>query len=181
VTRQYWVAPVGPFHTADGTALATSTTLTDVSPTPNITLPGNMLELGSELELWAAGEFSNAAATTPTLLLGFYFGGVAGVSLASSSAVATATGALTGIPWEIYYRGVVRAVGTSGSINGQGWLHLGTSLTAFSVRPIPETKAARTVTIDTTTSKAITVGAQWGTSSASNTLTVNDISVKLVT
>jgi hypothetical protein len=176
--RQYWVAPVGPFHTGDGTAYNTSVTLTDVSPAPNITLPGNMLELGSEIELSAFGQFSNTA--TPTLLLGFYFGGVAGVALAASSAITTTTGAAAW-PWMLRYRGVVRTVGATGSIVGQGELLLGTALTAFTVRPIPEVAASRTVTIDTTTSKAITVGAQWGTSSASNTLTVNDISVKLVT
>lgn len=177
MARQYWVTPVPPFHNTDGTALATSTTLTDVSPAPQITLPANLLEIGSEIEVEAAGQFSNTG--TPTLLLGVYYGGVAGVALAASSAVTTTTGAAAW-PWQLRYRGVVRSMGSTGTINGQGRLYLGTALTAFTVRPIPETLAARTVTIDTTTAKAITVGAQWGTSSASNTLTVNDISVKLV-
>lgn len=176
--RQYWVAPVGPFHITNGTAYNTSVTLTDVSPTPQITLPANLLETGSELELNASGEFSTTA--TPTLLLGFYFGGVAGVALAASTAITTGTTAASW-PWQLHYRGVVRATGTAGSINGSGRLYLGTSLIAFTTRPIPETLAARTVTIDTSTAKTITVGAQWGTSSASNTLTVNDISVKLIT
>lgn len=176
--RQYWVAPVPPFHIADGTAYNTSVTLTDVSPLPNILIPAMMLEVGSEIEITAAGQFSNTG--TPTLLLGFYYGAIAGVALAASSAVTTTTGA-TAWPWQLSYRGVVRTTGTTGSINGQGYFHLGTALTAYTVRPIPEVAASRTVTIDTTTAKAITVGAQWGTSSASNTLTVNDISVKLIT
>lgn len=175
--RQYWISPLPPFHNADGAAYASSTTLTDVSPTPPIVLPANLLEIGSELEIEAAGSFSNTG--TPTLLLGFYYGGVAGAALAASSAVTTTTGAASW-PWHLRYRGVVRSNGTSGSINGQGRLYLGTALTTFTTRAIPETLAARTVTIDTTAAKAITVGAQWGTSSASNTLTVNDISVKLV-
>jgi hypothetical protein len=175
--RQYWVSPFGPFHNVDGAAYASSTTLTDVSPTPSIVLPANLLEIGSELEIEAAGSFSNTS--TPTLLLGLYYGGIAGVALAASSAVTTTTGAASW-PWHLRYRGIVRANGTTGSINGQGQLFLGTALTAFTTRPIPETLAARTVAIDTTVAKAVTVGAQWGTSSASNTLTVNDISVKLV-
>jgi hypothetical protein len=178
MSRQYWVAPYGPFHTANGAAYASSTTLTDVSPLPPIVLPANLLEPGSEIEIRAMGEFSNTA--TPTLLLGFYLGGVAGVALAASSAVTTTTGAAAW-PWMIEYRGVIRSAGATGSINGQGALRLGTALTAFTVRPIPEVAASRTVTIDTTTAKSITLGAQWGTSSASNTLTVNDISVRLVT
>lgn len=178
MSRQYWVAPVGPFHTANGTAYNTSTTLTDVSATPNIVLPGNTLEQGSEIEITAYGEFSNTG--TPTLILGLYYGGVAGVALAATTAITTTTGAASW-PWMLQYRGVVRSVGTAGSINGQGWIKLGTSLVAATVRFIPETLALRTVAIDTTTAKAVTVGAQWGASSASNTLTCQDISVKLIT
>jgi hypothetical protein len=176
--RQYWVAPIPPLHTGDGTAYNTSTTLTDVSPAPPIVIPANTLEPGSEIEIMAEMTFSNTA--TPTLIVGLYYGGVAGVALAATSAITTTTGAASW-PVMMRYRGIVRSVGTTGSIYGQGELLLGTALTAFSVRPIPETAAARTVTIDTTAAKTITVGAQWGTSSASNTLTCNDISVKLVT
>lgn len=176
--RQYWVSQLSPLHIADGTALASSTSLTDISPAPNITIPANTLELCSEIELEAFGQFSNTS--TPTLLLGFYYGAIAGSALAASSAVTTTTGA-TAWPWRIWYRGRVRAVGTSGSIVGQGVLYLGTALTAFTVRPVPEVAASRTVTIDTTAAKAITVGAQWGTSSASNTITCNEIALDLRT
>lgn len=176
MSRMYIPQVIPPLHLGDGTAYASSTTLTDVSPSPAVTINANQLELGSELEIWACGQFSTTG--TPTLLLGIYYGGVAGVALAASSAITTGSAAAAW-PWQLYYRGVVRAVGSGsgGSINGQGRLYLGTSLTAFTVRPIPETAAARTVAVDTTIAKTITVGAQWGTSSASNTLTVNDISV----
>lgn len=178
MSRQSWVAGIPPFGTTDGAAYSTSTTLTDVSPTPAIQLPANTLELGSEIFIEAIGQFSNTA--TPTLLLGIYYGGVAGVALGASSAITTAT-TVTGVPFILRYRGIVRGVGSSGSINGQGVLYLGTSLTAMAISPIPVTAAARTVAIDTTTAKTITAGAQWGTSSASNTLTCNDISVTLWT
>lgn len=171
---QNWSNPIGPFATVDGTALANSTTLTDISPAPQITLPANLMQAGTEFEIKAFGNFSTTG--TPTLLLGVYYGGVAGTALAASSAVTTGSGAASW-PWFIHYNFVVRALGSSGSINGQGLYFLGTSLTAHSTRPIPETLAARTVTIDTTAAKAITIGAQWGTASASNTITCNDISV----
>lgn len=177
MSRQYWVAPVPPMHITDGAALASSTTLTDVSPTPAIKLPANILEPGTEIELYAEGQFSNTS--TPTLLLGFYYGGVAGTALAASSAITTTTGA-TAWPWQLTWRGTVRSSGTSGSIQGQGRLYLGTSLVAVTTRFIPETLAARTVTIDTSVEKSITVGAQWGTSNASNTLTCTNISVQLI-
>lgn len=174
--NQFFVTPLGPFHNASGTAYANSVTLTDVTPAPQITLPGLTLGIGSEIEVRGTGTFSTTV--TPTLLLGIYFGGVAGVALAASSAITTGTA--TSWPFILEYRGVVRSIGTGGQIVGSGWLFLGTSLTAFTVRPIPETFAARTATIDTTVAKAITVGAQWGTASASNTLTCDDISVKLI-
>lgn len=177
MSRQYWVAPVPPLHTADGTALANSTTLTDISPAPAIVLPANSLEAGSEIEIRAMGQFSTTG--TPTLLLGLYYGGVAGVALATSGAVTTGSAAAAW-PWLLEWRGVVRAIGATGSLNGQGRLYLGTSLTALSTLAIPTTAGARTVTIDTTAAKSITVGGQWGTASASNTVTCNDISVKLV-
>jgi hypothetical protein len=79
-------------------------------------LPGyTLLEPGMELEMWAAGQFSNTG--TPTLLLGFYYGGVAGLALAATSAIITTTGAAAW-PWMMHYRGVVRAVGASGQIVG---------------------------------------------------------------
>lgn len=172
--RQYWSAVLPPLHVADGAAYASSVTLTDVSRAPQKQLAAMQLEEGTELEMRARGQFSNTG--TPTLLLGFYYGGVAGVALAASSAITTTTGA-TAWPWKLEWRGRIRATGTSGSVQGDGVLYLGTSLTAFTIRPIPETAAARTVTIDTTIVKTLSVGAQWGTSSASNTLTCTDLSI----
>jgi hypothetical protein len=175
--RQYWSATLGPFTSADGTALASSTTLTDISTAPQLILPANTLEIGQRIRLDADITFSTTG--TPTLLLGFYYGGVAGSALAASSAITTGSGAAS---WSarLRYRGKVTAIGSSGSIIGHGTLELGTSLTAFTVRPIPEVAASRTVTIDTTAAKALTVGAQWGTNSASNTLVCNDFTVSLL-
>lgn len=178
MSRIYYVAPVPPMHIADAAAYASSTTLTDVSPLPAITIPGNTLEAGVEIELYAEGQFSNTS--TPTLLLGFYYGGIAGAALAASGAITTITGA-TAWAWRMQYRGTVRTIGTTGSIQGQGALWMPASLTQFQAPyAIPAVAANRVVTIDTSTAKTITVGAQWGTSSASNTLTCTNISVQLI-
>lgn len=164
---QVWTYPLLPQNIASGAAYNTSTTLTDVSPTPQITIPANFLQPGMTMRIKWACTFSNTA--TPTLLQGAYYGGVAGTALAATSAVTTTTGATN---WQSTgeYTGKVRTIGSSGTIMGFGWIDLATSLTAVSHRPIPETALAA-VTIDTTASKAITLGAQWGTSSVSNTLT----------
>lgn len=179
MARQYYVAPVPPSHITDGAAYATSTTLTDVSPAPAIAVAANTLEVGSEIELYAEGQFSNTS--TPTLILGFYYGGVAGTAIAASGAITTITGA-TAWAWQMQYRGTVRSVGATGSIQGQGRLYMPASLTQMQAAyAIPATLALRTVTIDTSTAKTFTVGAQWGTSSASNTLTCTNISLQIIT
>ncbi len=157
-----------------GAAYNTSITLTDVSPAPQFTLAAYQLLPGSIIRLRAVGVASNTG--TPTLKLGFYFGGVAGIALAATSAVTTTT-AMTNWLWSIEYLGVVRTSGTGGTIIGSGEFKIPTSLTAWTTRPIPETALA-TVAIDTTIAKTITVGAQWGTSSASNTLTVHTFLVE---
>lgn len=174
--RTLYVAPVPPLNILAGTAYNTSVTLTDVSPAPQIVLPANQLDNGMVIRMTAFGTFSNTA--TPTLLLGFYYGGVAGVALAATSAITTTTGA-TAWPFRLEYEGRIRTTGTGGTILGQGWLDIATSLTAVTHRPIPETALA-TVAVDTTVAKSLTVGAQWGTSSASNTLTCHHLSVELI-
>lgn len=173
--RQYWAGSQPPNHVASGASYNTSVTLSNVSRLPDKQLAAYQLEEGVEVELAAWGNFSTTG--TPTLLLGFYFGGVIGVALGATAATTTASGAAS-FPWLMRYHGRVRATGTSGSIVGQGVLHLGTSLTAFSDIALPTTAAARTVTINTTIVQTITVGAQWGTSSASNALVCDDLSVR---
>jgi hypothetical protein len=178
MARQYWRTPIPPFHTAAGAAYLSSVTLTDVSPTPQKVLPGyTLLEPNMELFVEAWGSFSNTG--TPTLLLGVYYGGVAGVALAASAAITTTTGAASW-PFHLEYHGKVVSVGSAGQMRGYGFLDLPTSLVVGSRRAIPETAAARLVTIDTTVAKAVTIGAQWSTSSASNTLTVDDIVVDIL-
>jgi hypothetical protein len=174
---QYWSAPVGPLGSADGTAYASSTTITDVSPggtASPVTLPGQALQLGTILKIQAAWTASNTS--TPTLLAGFYYGGTAGTALAATTAITTTT-AMTNWQWFMDYEGVVQTVGTSGKIMGRGAIYVPTSLTAWTIRPIPETAMAQ-VTIDTTVAKAITLGLTWGTSNASNTATCKLFSVE---
>ena len=157
-----------------GAAYNTSVTLTDVTPAPQQIIPANFLQVGSAFKITAFGTYSNTG--TPTLLLGVYYGGVAGTALAATGATTTTTGA-TNWPFRLEYTGIVRSIGPSGTIMGQGFVDLATSLTAVTRIPIPATALA-TVTVDTTSAKALTIGAQWGTSSASNTLTLQGVIIE---
>jgi len=167
ISLQTWTAPLGAGTVGPGTALASSTSLTDISPAPQVVLPANQLNnVGARLRCRAFGSFSTTG--TPTLLLGFYYGGVAGTALAATGA--TTTGTASSWPWWAELLLEVRTTGSSGTVMCQGAVYLATSLTAVTTIPIPATALAA-VTVDTTSAKAVTVGAQWGTSSASNTIT----------
>lgn len=163
-----------PQPTTAGTALNTSTTLTDISQAPQFTLPANFLQAGSALRFTAFGVFSTTS--TPTLLLGVYYGGVAGTALAATTAITTGSG-VTNVPWRLELTTTVRTVGSSGTAMSQGFVDLGTSVSAVSHVPLPQAALA-TATIDTTAAKTLTVGAQWGTSSASNTITLHGFYVE---
>lgn len=180
MARQYWVAPVPPLLSVAGVAFNTFTAYQDISTTattnPSTKIPANFLEPGCEVWLKAVGHFSNTG--TPTLSIGFFWG-TAAVPLGQSNLITTTTAA-TAWPWILEYEGRVRAVGTSGSIYGQGSLKLGTSLTAITEQFVPVSQALRTSTIDTSIEKVVGVGAQWGTSSSSNTITVEKFTCVVV-
>lgn len=153
-----------------GAAYNTSVALTDVSPAPQWVINANSLFLGQRLRVKGYGIFSNTG--TPTLSLGIYYGGIAGTALATTGAVTTTTGA-TNWPFDIELDIRVASVGATGTVWCNGKVNLGTSLTAMTPLWLPSLQT-QPITVDTTSAKALTIGAQWGTSSASNTLTVED-------
>lgn len=174
MASQYWESLANsPSSLSVGTALASSTTLTDISPAPQWSLGAGQLAVGQSWFLEADGVFSTTG--TPTLLLGFYYGGVAGTALLVSAATTTGTGAAAW-PFHIEMKMSVFSVGATGTVQTRGKLYFGTSLTAWTISPLPLTHIA-TVTVNTTTTNALTLGAQWGTSSASNTVTCEDFDV----
>jgi hypothetical protein len=176
------VTPLTPLHVVDGAAFNTFTTFQDISPSPQLLIPQQSLEVGLDLTVEAWGEFSTTG--TPTLQIGVWFNTAATV-LAANAATATITTAASWA-WRLYWSGRLRAVASGasgGSWNGQGELSVGGSLTAWQTgfpAPIPVTLAARTVACDVTAARAIGVGAAWGTSSASNSIKVNKMSVLML-
>jgi hypothetical protein len=177
----YLTEPVGPFHTAGGSAFNTFTTKKDVSPSPLPVIPAGKLRLGSKILIRANGEYSTTG--TPTLAWGLWFGTRAASitgDIALSSVITTPS-ASAAFPWMLEWEGICNAVGTSGTLLGQGTLVQGTSLTATSTFPIPITQALRTVSsFDTTIERAIGVSATWGTSNASNSITTYALTVMII-
>ncbi len=171
--NQSWQALLSdPVALADATAYASSNSLADVSPAPQTQLlvgsSGENMRPGNVFRIKARAKFSNTA--TPTLLLGIYYGGVAGTKLCAIGATTTTVSAVN---WPIDVEAIVtcRSVGSSGSVVASGFVDLATSLTAVTRIPM-DASAVAAVTVDTTAQKALTLGAQWSANSSSNTLTV---------
>jgi hypothetical protein len=160
-----------PEQGTTGSAYASSATLTDVCP-PNRALPANSLSTGQILRVSAGGIYSTTG--TPTLLLGVYYGGVAGTALAATAATTTGSGVANQF-WELNAMGRVMATGntstslqiaTSGTVLG-----IGATTTTPVWMPATSSTGNTVSSLDPTTNKTISIGAQWGTSNASNTLT----------
>jgi len=176
-----FAAGQGGYPTAAGAAFSNFTALQDISPTPLPVVYPYQLRIGHKLELEAEGSFSTTG--TPTLGMAFLWGATAGAAgspavLCQSTSITTGSGAASW-PWHLRARGIITAVGSSGSIIISGEWYYGTSLSAVTVVPVPITLALRTVTIDTTTLKLLGVGAVWNTASASNSITVNNFTATL--
>jgi len=171
---QAWRAVLNVPGVGAGTPLASSTTLTDISPAPQLVLPANYLYIGQRLRLTAYGIYSSSG--TPTLILGGYYGGVAGTALAATAANAVASGAASD-PWQLSLDIFVRTTGSSGTVWCNGLVNVGSSLTGVTTYTIPSSQT-QPITINTTTANALTVGAQWSSSSASDTITCEDLYVE---
>ena len=175
--RSYWSRPIPGFPIADGPSV-TAAALTDASPTADpIILPADLLEKGSRLILDASGSL-NCTSATPTVILGFYYGGTGGVALAVSGTLAISASE-TLWPWALHWEGKVRATGSSGQIVGSGQVFNPTSLSAWTNSPIPITAALRTVTIDTTARKQLSVGCTFSVTTGTPTLVCTDFAAEI--
>jgi hypothetical protein len=173
---QFWRALTGnQVGVGAGTALANTTTATDISPAPQVTIPANYLFVGQRLRITGYGIYSTTG--TPNLTLGIYYGGVAGTLLAGTAANATASGAAS-YPWKITLDIYVRSAGSSGSVWCNGQCDVGSALTTYTGYALPNSQTQPITGLSTTTANALTIGATWGTASSSNTITCEDAYVE---
>lgn len=176
MSNMSWVSLLNagqPNQTQLGTALSNTTSATDITPGANaggqaFSFPAGYLQPGLQFRVRASGIISTAA-TAPTLNLGVYLGGVAGTALATSGAVTTLASLANAI-WRLEADLRVDAAGTSGQIRTLA------TLTGISASPIllpgGGSSSGNSVTVNTSLAQILTVGASWGTASASNSLQV---------
>lgn len=180
---------LGPVDTVARPAVNTFTAFQDVYGAPQKILPKIRMEVGLVIELWAGGTFGTTG--TPTASGGFWINGAAlaaPTSILGQSQLAV-TGGTTqaSAPWNAYLRAVLRANGTGASGGSfrviAGFFKIATTTTPFNTLAewnVPTTDALRTVTFDCTADRAVGVGWQWGTSSASNTVTVDEFELRCI-
>lgn len=157
----------------DSAAIANTAVETAFNKTYSI--PANSLAVGNIIRVKAFGTYG--AVSLPNLTLRIRIG-ANNVSLHAITA-----GTNTGLPWFVEVDVIVRAIGASGQIivgpqnaisqaNGtdpSGAQSKSYLLTGFT-----------TYTIDTTAAKTVDVTAQWGTASASNTITMRGLTVEII-
>lgn len=175
MSRQFWNETLA-WATADGTAIANSTTETIIFP--NVTIPASYMQDGRVLRLTAYGRHSTTG--TPTLTFSLRWGGVAGTVMAVSGAI-TAGSTVTDAMWKMEAIIQVRANGSSGSVFTVGEVLLAedaantvgsaTNATAVGLMGSAGVATPAAVTLDLTADTALAITAKWSAASASNTLT----------
>lgn len=167
MSRQYWSESLA-WATADGTAVANTTTETIIFP--NITIPANYMQDGRVLRLRAFGKLSTTG--TPTITFAIRWGGVAGTLLATTEAITNGSG-VANVNWEVEALIQTRVNGASGSLFVMGTAQVHTSSTAVVANTfgVSGFDAPAAVTVDLTADTALSITADWSAASSSNTLT----------
>lgn len=159
--RQYWLAPLPPFHTADGTAYTGTAALGDISPAPPIVIPANMLEIGSRLEINCFGRYTSTA-TQGTITVGAYIGptatAIGSVSVLAVSATLTPVASQTNRTFRIEGNASVRSVGTAGTIIGSLEITNVSGTSPLSDTTIAPYSGPAAVAIDTTVNNSVRIG-----------------------
>ena len=175
MSRQFWSELIY-WATADGTAIADSVTETIVFP--NVTIPANYMADGRAMRVNAYGRLSTTG--TPTVRFRLRWGGVSGTVLWDSGTITNGSGVSAAL-WSINLMMQTRANGSSGTLFVMGHTIIGsaaaptvgsaTGAAALGVFGSAGDDTPAAVTVNLTADTALSLTAQWGTQSASNTLT----------
>lgn len=147
-------------------------TVTETAFASTTTFAANTLAVGSVIRLSLTGVFSSTL-LSPTLTGKVKLGGA---TVLNTGALTIAVGAANN-GWTATGLFIVTAIGATGSVEIQGYAEFATAATTSLSVNVANTAP---FTIDTTASLALTVTVQWGTASASNTITLRQMLVELL-
>lgn len=177
MSRQFWSEGIN-WVTADGTAVANTTTETILFP--DVTIPANYMQDGRVLRGKAWGRWSNVVTAVPTLTFALRWGGVAGTVIATSGAIVTPATATTNALWQVEYVIQTRSNGATGTVFAVMEVEMfedaaptfGT-VTNYGVVSGGGSAGVATpaaVTVNLAADTALSLTADWSAASASNTL-----------
>lgn len=165
MSRQYWSECIS-WATADGTAVANTTTETILMP--NLTLPANYMQDGRLLRVRVQGKLSTTG--TPTMTFKLRWGGVGGTVICQSAALTQGSG-VTNIIFDLEFFIQVRANGSAGTVVAIGVANVGSMTTVTNLMCSAGASVPAAVTVDLTADTALAITGTWSAASASNTIT----------
>ncbi len=160
---------------ADGAQILNTTTETIICP--DYTFAGNdpRLRPGAAFRHTAYFDVSNVATTPGTLTFRQRWGGVAGTAMLTGPAIALDTVARSNFSGRIEILTVWRTIGSAGTAFSMGFVILGDLPveSAANIHPymLPQSAPAVTSSLDTTSSKALSLTAQFSVLTATTQLT----------
>lgn len=167
MSRQFWSEALF-WATADGTAVANTTTETSIFN--DVTIPANYMSDGRILRIRAAGKLSTTA--TPTITFAFRWGGPSGTLLATTEAITNGSG-VTNVNWRVDAMIQTRTNGATGTllVTGMAVVHTSATAVVTNIFGVSGFDAPAAVTVDLTADTLLAFTADWSAASASNTLT----------
>lgn len=145
-------------------------TTTETTFTSSATLPPEMWFIGRTFELNVFGLF-NTALVVPSITGKIKLGSI----IIGTTGSITTVGSLTNSQWSGTLFISVITIGSSGTIEVQGNIRIQTTVNSEIVLPIVNTSV---ITFDMTTNQTLTLTAQWGAASTSNTITLRQFILK---
>lgn len=147
----------------------------------NAAIPANYCQPGRVITITASGVYSNAAATTPGLSLGVYYGTDASVRAndvligTASPSLVPVTAGLSNAGWRLDFTIICNSTTV---MNGQGRFMITSNATAGSINAVTAIMGTTgTSSVTTTTNKNLYIFPTWSAASASNSITVQQLIV----
>lgn len=160
-------------YTASTSSSAIASTATETAFSKSYVIPANHLgAVGTILRVRASGKYSTTG--TPALSLYFRIGGTGVDGNIISSAAFTTASSVSNYGWSATADLIVRAVGLSGTAQ-MGYSNFGLGGTVAT-----SSATSGTFTLATTVANTLYATALWGTSSASNTITMDTLQVEII-
>jgi hypothetical protein len=144
-------------------------TTSETAFTSTVTIPAGVLKVGDTVQFRLFGYYSTAT-IAPTIVGKLKLGST---TVQTTGTVTSLVGLSANLGWWADVLLVVAAIGASGSVRAQGAMCFATSAMAAITINIPNTAA---FTVDTTAAIVASATVQWGTASASNTITLDTFS-----